>query len=60
MVFIYGERSMVTIDRYFRPKKSDLPSANKAILKIIPFSSKKLANQMVSKVTAEDEAMSSL
>ena len=60
MVFIYGERSMVTIDRYFRPKESDLPSANKVILKIIPFSSIKLANQMVSKVIAKDEATSSL
>ena len=40
---------MATIDTYFMPKESDLPSANGAISKIIPSSSIKIANQMVSK-----------
>ena len=47
---------MATIDRYFRPKQTDLPLTNGAISKVIPSSSIKLANQMVSEVIAEDQA----
>ena len=50
---------MATIDKYFKPKEYHLPSPSGAILKVIPSSAIKLANQTVFKVIAEDEAKQS-
>ena len=51
----YGERSMASIDSYFKPKETVVPAAKGSLSRVIPSSSIQLDNQMVSKVTVDGE-----
>ena len=48
---------MAIIDSYFKLKETVLPPANGSLSKVIPSSSIQLANQMVSKMIVDGEAI---